>query len=384
MKTLFLHIGTPKTATTSLQHFCKDNQDVLRAHGFDYPDLPYRYYHINEVRNGHFLVGPMRDKDWKKNPSEDERIFYEGMEIIKKIFQKYDNIILSDEGIWTQSCLDREDVWDLIKKEADDGGFQVKVIVYLRRQDEYAASWWNQKVKMGRRRDSKTAWEDFIAKEVVGIGLDYYNELKKISDSLGKENVIVRRFGRQYFKNHSIYEDFFEALGLEYTEDYIIKDRIRNESLNGNSLEIKRILNGLPNLEPRDNVFFRDVIGEVSEAVPENKGFALFSEKEARVFLEKYLEDNRKIMKEYIGKEEDLFDMAFKKTTKWVLECSAMERDMIIFMANIAMEFRAENEMLKKQMERQEKELNRQKHMIENMRNKLKHPIKTVLGRSGK
>ena len=29
MKTLFLHIGTPKTATTSLQHFFKDNHEIL-------------------------------------------------------------------------------------------------------------------------------------------------------------------------------------------------------------------------------------------------------------------------------------------------------------------------------------------------------------------
>lgn len=384
MKTLYLHIGTPKTGTTSLQHFFRENQELLRIHGFDYPDFPYKYRNINEVRNGHFLVGPMVDSEGNKNPEEDKRIFREGMDRIRELFRKYDNLILSDEGIWTKINLNRSDVWDLLKKESEDGDYQIKVIVYLRRQDAYASSWWNQKVKIGRRRDSATSWEDFISREVADMGLDYYQALKKIGDTLGAENVIVRRFGRQYFKNHSIYEDFFEVLGLEFTDDYVIEDSVRNESINGNALEIKRILNALPNLEPRDNVFLRDIMAEVSAAVPENKELSLFSEEEARAFLAKFQEGNQKIMKEFLGQEGDLFDMSFKKKQKWEPDCSSMERDMIIFMGNIAMEFRAENELLRNQMEQQEKELNRQKYMLENMKNKLKHPVKTVLGRDGK
>lgn len=384
MKTLYLHIGTPKTGTTSLQHFFRENQELLRIHGFDYPDFPYKYRNINEVRNGHFLVGPMVDSEGNKNPEEDKRIFREGMDRIRELFRKYDNLILSDEGIWTKINLNRSDVWDLLKKESEDGDYQIKVIVYLRRQDAYASSWWNQKVKIGRRRDSATSWEDFISREVADMGLDYYQALKKIGDTLGAENVIVRRFGRQYFKNHSIYEDFFEVLGLEFTDDYVIEDSVRNESINGNALEIKRILNGLPNLEPRDNVFLRDIMAEVSAAVPENKELSLFSEEEARAFLAKFQEGNQKIMKEFLGQEGDLFDMSFKKKQKWEPDCSSMERDMIIFMGNIAMEFRTENELLRNQMEQQEKELNRQKYMLENMKNKLKHPVKTVLGRDGK
>ena len=43
-----------------------------------------------------------------------------------------------------------------------------------------------------------------------------------------------------------------------------------------------------------------------------------------------------------------------------------------------------ENEKLKKRLDQQEKELKRQKHLIENLKSKIKHPIKTVLGRAGK
>ena len=34
MKTLYVHIGTPKTATTSLQHFCDENEKILEEQGY--------------------------------------------------------------------------------------------------------------------------------------------------------------------------------------------------------------------------------------------------------------------------------------------------------------------------------------------------------------
>ena len=35
MKTLYLHIGTPKTGTTSIQHFCYDNMNRLSEEGYN-------------------------------------------------------------------------------------------------------------------------------------------------------------------------------------------------------------------------------------------------------------------------------------------------------------------------------------------------------------
>ena len=34
MKTLYLHIGSPRTGTTSIQHFCHVNKDVLEEKGY--------------------------------------------------------------------------------------------------------------------------------------------------------------------------------------------------------------------------------------------------------------------------------------------------------------------------------------------------------------
>ena len=56
MKTLYLHIGTPKTATSSIQKFLDENKETLEKHGYCFPESVYRYRKVNIRRNGHFLV----------------------------------------------------------------------------------------------------------------------------------------------------------------------------------------------------------------------------------------------------------------------------------------------------------------------------------------
>lgn len=39
MKTLYIHIGCPKTATTSIQYFCNENKEILSKNGVYFPIL---------------------------------------------------------------------------------------------------------------------------------------------------------------------------------------------------------------------------------------------------------------------------------------------------------------------------------------------------------
>lgn len=56
MKTLYLHIGTTKTATTSIQRFLEENKDVLQKHGYCFPDSLHVYPRANKRRNAHFWL----------------------------------------------------------------------------------------------------------------------------------------------------------------------------------------------------------------------------------------------------------------------------------------------------------------------------------------
>lgn len=57
-------------------------------------------------------------------------------------------------------------------------------------------------------------WEEFIHTTPSAVYLDYAEGLNEIAAELGSENIIVRRYGKRYFKNHSIYDDFLDILDL--------------------------------------------------------------------------------------------------------------------------------------------------------------------------
>ena len=68
MKTLYLHIGTPKTGTTSIQHFCKHNEKVLAGKGICYPLFDFKYLDSGNSRNGLFLQNAYYNEKKKVPP----------------------------------------------------------------------------------------------------------------------------------------------------------------------------------------------------------------------------------------------------------------------------------------------------------------------------
>ena len=58
-------MGTPKTATTSIQMFFVENQERFREKGYSYPLLDFVYPHVAHRRNGHFLV---MEKNSRRSP----------------------------------------------------------------------------------------------------------------------------------------------------------------------------------------------------------------------------------------------------------------------------------------------------------------------------
>lgn len=199
MNTLYLHIGTTKTGTKSLQNFCKDNQDVLAQNRYCYPMFEQRFKGVASVRNGHFLLAEATD-------AESEPLYPKMMEQLMELFKTYPNIILSDEGLWVAP----DHTWEMLKKQSKTYKFTVKLIVYLRRQDLYACSSWNQTVKSNGK---VTSWEA-LEKDHLFTRMKYGTRLKKLTDYWKKDQIIVRRFETERFIGGSLYADFLQAIGL--------------------------------------------------------------------------------------------------------------------------------------------------------------------------
>lgn len=340
MSTLYLHIGTPKTATTSLQMFCTDNQEILNQKGYSYPILNYRFPHVAIRRNGHFLVGKIYGEDGNRNPEQEEAVWKMGIEMLHEELAKYPNVILSDENIWNASRGEKFAQWEKLKEDADQNQYEIKVIVYLRRQDTFVNSWLSQQVKEGWNTNSCIKWDSFIQQPRKLI-LDYYSHLEKIAQVVGRENIIVRVFERGQFQgtNHTIFSDFLEAIGLEYSEEYVIGEAEANKSLTANSQEIARAINPVvPNEIPLQRMV-RRAAAVCEETKDPNNSFVMFSKEEGQEFLKKYEAGNTAIAREYLGREDgSLFSDEMKDGRRWTPQNEYMQEDIIRFFGSIVIE----------------------------------------------
>ncbi len=359
-KVLYLHIGTPKTATTAIQRFCMDNREAFHSYGYDYPMFEVEYANTGKWRNGHFLLGNMNQASW--DFAADEKICRENFEQIQEKFEVYDNIILSDEGVWNHGFKCSGMCWDQIQKELAKNLFTVKIVVYLRRQDEFVYSWWNQIVKAGLRKTSVITWEEMI-KRLPVVQLDYYKTLEKIAGIVGKENIIVRRYDRSRFSEGLIQKDFIQTIGLKFSEEYQIREEVSNVSLTKNCSEIKRILNGLPDLDQKSNDLFRMWLREFSLQSRENRNSSMMSEQEFQEFMAEYKEGNRRIAREYLG-EERLFEETYQAGEKWNPRNLDMIEDVVKLFGTSTLCLMKKNEELECEMS--------------DLKYKLKHPFQTM------
>ncbi len=368
MKTLFVHIGTPKTGTTSIQHLLCRNRSLLEKQGYCYPDFSDLYPGYSTSANGRFLVQQIPESDGVDSLLEEKRRYKEGMERVIALFSLYDHVILSNEAIFRATYKRRSDLWEQLKDAGQQYGFSVKVIIFLRRQDQYAASLYNQNVKVNTRTHGaglQKTWKQYITPPCPKErSFDYYERLESIRAVLGKDAMIVRRFDKKYFYKDSLQAEFLHLIGLEYTDEYQQKLSQINQSLPGNTLEIMRLLNEIESLDEDERTFFRHALYQDAELSSRYYKTCMFSKEETKEFLARYEEGNRRIAEEYLGDGEPLFDDTIADLPKYERRNEYMIDDVIRFTALCTTMLMRENNKLRKEHE--------------TLKNKMMHPAKTI------
>ena len=133
-KKIYLHIGTAKTGTTSLQKYLYENRNNLKLDGFIYPE-PYSNPNKGQYKNGYtFLMRLVNGEDINN--------------ILEEYIEKYPkhNIIISEEAFLDMYTIQPHVINQLlnIKKK-----YNVHLIVYYRRIIEFMVAYWGQKTKEG-------------------------------------------------------------------------------------------------------------------------------------------------------------------------------------------------------------------------------------------
>lgn len=315
MKTVYLHIGTPKTGTTAIQKFMGHNRAVLEEKGVCYLDTGLTYPGIGIFRNAHFLIHQAKLEKGKRDYSLEKELFEKGFKALEESLAKKDTIVLSDEGIWNSSRMHAES-WKEIRKRIEACGATLKVIVYLRRQDLLVKSYWAQQVKVG----STMTFDDYIAKRKYGkFHLDYAEHLDSLAEYLGKDNIIVRVYEKEQYEgaDHSILSDFLKILGLEYDNSFEKEQTVYNVSLSGKYLEAKRLLNRNEYMRGKSNFMTYTLLRlqEEEQATRSTDQSVYLSEEIVQYLKETYSDSNSRVAREYLGREDGvLFFQDFEGT----------------------------------------------------------------------
>lgn len=305
----FLHIGIGKTATSSIQKCLDINSDVLESQGFRYP----RAFAMGK--------GSQRSRQLKLGAyARDDEILTDTRKVLKvkradlpafrasveeDLAQEVadlpagvDALVMSDEGLCNLAAPEElELLRDLIATQCSD----IKVVVYIRRQDQHSVSQHSQHIKAGRigkkiLRDTRVYQYDAL--------LDLWAEV------FGAENIIPRVFERGHFVNGDVIDDFLHVCGMD-PEAGFEKPGMLNESLSpvGEAF-LMRLNASFRKFEGEDHNTARSIIlGSLLELYA-GKGLKP-SRAAAEAFYERYANVNERVRRRWFPGQESLFDMDF-------------------------------------------------------------------------
>lgn len=307
MKTLFVHCGLLKTATTTIQHWCWDHRDELRAQGVCMLDARAATVRgFPRVRNGHFLLGGGTVFEERRNcEMRNVKRLERGLDLVERAFADCDRVLVSDESLFATTAAGRTAFWEPLMRHARRVGYVVRPIVYLRRQDRLAMSWYSQDVKTCLWHWGKMDFGDWL-RRLGPNQLDFRVGLDVIAAHVGEDNIIVRSFDRAVARE-GVMADFLATIGVDADGMDAEGARARNLGLAPPVITVKSWVNRSPWFSPSFRKILRDAAVESSARVT-GPASALLSPGECREIIGNYVEANAQVARRFLPAGGALFD----------------------------------------------------------------------------
>ncbi|WP_421726512.1 hypothetical protein [Bauldia sp.] len=229
--TVFLHIGSHKTGTTAIQKFAHAPRRKLRNRGLWYPGYseigrPSRYGHhhfSHAVANA--PRGGFRPEDALRFAEAIRQRRRDGEDVLISAEPIYRHV-LGEGDYWQQRRAYVEHLRDVL--ELDD----VVVVAVLRRQDGFARSLYQEKVRAKRYT---APFRQFLVEERQDF--EYHRQLEPFADVFGRVDVKVY----EDLRDKGLIDAFFQQLGVAVAD--LRRKSVANPSLPLELVEYKRLLN---------------------------------------------------------------------------------------------------------------------------------------------
>ena len=291
MKKLFLHIGPLKTGSTTIQTFLYENRDNLRNSGYLYPQtgMPPKkspFQHSAQHNLSWLII-----KSERANPD-----FGTWKEVHKEIENaNLDNIIISSE--FFENANKRQ--INILKSKLEF--YEVKILIYVRRQDLQIESLYTQGIK-----DGWCATDLLSFVEQRKNKSDYYKLLEPWKQAFGIRNIIVRPLEKIQIPN--ICTDILKVVGITNYDNFRAVDS-KNIRPGRKALEVLKLANKIYNNQPKHQYqkYVRKVknkLNKLKKDWVDKEQYRLLSYSDSCKILDYYKESNQAVAKEYLGRKD--------------------------------------------------------------------------------
>jgi hypothetical protein len=231
--TTYIHIGLQKTGTTFLQRSLHNLHQELARIGIIYPDTSAGL-NVKGPAAHHFVPHAIQNVRTKYTPDADFSLLDKHVKEIKYEISRGSIGIVSSENfsLLTEESHIRQ-LRDIFPER------NVKILVYLRRQDAWIDSLYGQMVKVGR----KNTVGDFIRSQQRR--LDYNDLIDRWATAFGEDNIVVRTYEPD--GDLWLWQDFLTAIGRPDAAKLAPPFESQNDSLPAAlTLYARNIPNDLP------------------------------------------------------------------------------------------------------------------------------------------
>ena len=295
MKTIFVHIGMPKTGSTSIQAFFSTHRHVLEEEGILYPRLFCS-------GGAHFDFSSAFGFGASKKNITSNHLNDSLLELEKEINgANFNKVIFSSENFVLDGDV------DLLYSFLYTLDAKLKIVVYLRRHDKWWPSAYQQSIKQVNNPPWGSTFKEFLDfQNSFGYKYwDYCSLIDRWASVFGRENILVRPFEKSQMKEGDVLQDFLDVIGVNDISDKlrgsINKPRsIANDSLNAKALILMDVYS---RLNVAENI--KRKLKKHAESIESDINVSSLC---SPYILEEILKDNFKdyeyIAKEYLGRDD--------------------------------------------------------------------------------
>lgn len=304
-KTIYLHLGTPKTGTTSIQEYLTSHAGNLYKDGYLVPETTRHNQNTNHIYLANYALNNERSVQLRSvclTDTEEElhafrkRIYRDLREEIEAFPGDY--VILSNEHCYR--CLNSREETMRLRGLLEGLAERIEIIIYLREQSamlcsHYSTSLKNNSTKLIRDLESFSRMRE----------LNYNHYLKVCEDVFGKENIKLRIYDREKLYDRDIISDFCQAVKIPH---YDYNPVNLNVSLNAKQCEFLRIFNSqIGELKGRKGLRVQHNLNQMVNhtQIQSPPVSALISQ----AYQQVYEESNRDLVKRYFDQDGALFQM---------------------------------------------------------------------------